>query len=496
MDPKDNTQESAPSRWTSRLKAAFDKNGQANKAEDKSKKFIIVGVSAVGGLVIVLMLLSTPPTGKARVPSTASAATDHQPVQSQTLMPNTNISIIPELNPSGAGEEGVFVQNKRVTPEDIRRLTQDSAETNGMAANTGASPKVVAAAHGMLPKAVTQPSNGAPAALHAVSFTEGGNGSQFNQSLHDLEVKVARLRREQTGSNGNGAAQSTTAPTAEQLQEEQERKEELAANLAQPSMVYVHQPEPEDPQPAVEGPKEACDFLTWSGLQRGTRLAARLETALNTAVNTPVIAVVEYNYQKHGKIVVPAGAKLFGRVSQASRQGFLNLRFDSISLPDLGIVPISATALSLDYAALKGKVHGRNRVKKALVQAGAGVGTVAAQLVGGGFSGPLDRSFLIRNQISNNIATMGDRQLRELVLNERRVVTLPANTQIFVMLLQTANSAKGSTPKRAVARPQTAEEAAFQNTVKETLAELRHFNKYKAQEQRLIEAALADSTSP
>ena len=52
------------------------------------------------------------------------------------------------------------------------------------------------------------------------------------------------------------------------------------------------------------------------GLAPGTRLRARLESAVNTAVRTPVVAVIEYNYEQNGEIVIPAGSKAFGQSAQ------------------------------------------------------------------------------------------------------------------------------------------------------------------------------------
>src|SRR5439155_17678095 len=48
------------------------------------------------------------------------------------------------------------------------------------------------------------------------------------------------------------------------------------------------------------------------GLATGTRLRARLESAVSTAVRTPVLAVIEYNYERAGEILVPVGAKAVG----------------------------------------------------------------------------------------------------------------------------------------------------------------------------------------
>lgn len=70
------------------------------------------------------------------------------------------------------------------------------------------------------------------------------------------------------------------------------------------------------------------------GLPTGTRLRATLEATASTAVKTPIIAVVQYNYQKDGEIIVPAGSKALGHIEQADRSGYLSIRFDSLLMPD------------------------------------------------------------------------------------------------------------------------------------------------------------------
>jgi len=44
-------------------------------------------------------------------------------------------------------------------------------------------------------------------------------------------------------------------------------------------------------------------------LPAGTKLVARLQSVVNSAIRMPVVAAIEYNYEKDGQIVVPAGAK-------------------------------------------------------------------------------------------------------------------------------------------------------------------------------------------
>jgi hypothetical protein len=62
---------------------------------------------------------------------------------------------------------------------------------------------------------------------------------------------------------------------------------------------------------------EESDFVTL--LPPGTRLVARLESAVSTRVKEPVVAVIEYNFERGGEIVVPAGAKAIGQLRQADR---------------------------------------------------------------------------------------------------------------------------------------------------------------------------------
>jgi hypothetical protein len=41
----------------------------------------------------------------------------------------------------------------------------------------------------------------------------------------------------------------------------------------------------------------------------------------------PVVAVVEYNYERNGIVIIPAGTKAVGHVEQADRSGYLSIRF-------------------------------------------------------------------------------------------------------------------------------------------------------------------------
>ncbi len=175
------------------------------------------------------------------------------------------------------------------------------------------------------------------------------------------------------------------------------------------------------------------------GLPPAAKLRARLESAANTAVETPVTAVIEYNYERNGEIVVPAGAKAIGRLQQADRSGYVGIRFDSLVLPDGSTTEIAGTATDLGMRALKGKVEGKNTGKNILVRSVSGIGEVAAMLVGrNGVNQPLSEGDMLRERVGSNIGQASDEQLQRMAMGEHIVVSLPAGTEIYVVLQQAA----------------------------------------------------------
>ena len=173
------------------------------------------------------------------------------------------------------------------------------------------------------------------------------------------------------------------------------------------------------------------------GLATGTRLRARLESAASTAVRTPVLAVIEYNYERDGEIIVPAGAKAVGHIRNGDRSGYVDIQFDSLQMPDGAVVPIEAAATDLDLRPLKGKVEGKNTGKNVLVRSLSGIGQAGAMLVGqGSLNQPLSETDLMRERISNNVGEAGDEEVSRLAITQHIVVTISADTPIYVVLEQ------------------------------------------------------------
>jgi hypothetical protein len=125
-------------------------------------------------------------------------------------------------------------------------------------------------------------------------------------------------------------------------------------------------------------------------LPNGSRLVARLQSAVSTAVKAPVVAAIEYNYERDGEIIIPAGTKAFGDLQQANRNGNVGIHFHTLQLPDGTTEKIDAGSMSLTYGPLKGSVSGGNTVKRILVRSMTGVGTMAAFWSAGrvGLEGP------------------------------------------------------------------------------------------------------------
>ena len=199
-------------------------------------------------------------------------------------------------------------------------------------------------------------------------------------------------------------------------------------------------------QPAILA--QTSDF---NALPAGARLVARLETPVSSAVKAPVVAAIEYNYERDGEIVIPAGTKAFGELEQANQQGVVGLHFTAIQMPDQSMQRIDGRAMSLRYEPLRGSVTGRNTGKRFLVRAMTGIGTIAAATVGvrtgTGLSEPITNNVLLRERVANNVAIGGEQQLAEMAYHQNIIVTVPGNTRFYLVLAKpTGNQAGGSAP--------------------------------------------------
>jgi hypothetical protein len=233
--------------------------------------------------------------------------------------------------------------------------------------------------------------------------------------------------------------QPNASPAASEQSTEVTETRSEREGLDKPSLVFVRNTPATASGAKTQDNSAAIDLGV--GLPPGTRLRARLESAVSTAVATPVVAVVEYNYERHGEIVVPAGAKVFGHLEAADASGYVGVRFESVLMPDGSSVNLDAAATDLQLRPLRGKVEGRHRGKNILVRSTAGIGEIAATLVGrGSVNQPLSEGDLLRERVSNNIAQASDEEVNKLAVTEHLVVSVAANTEIYVVLRKPAKT--------------------------------------------------------
>ena len=281
----------------------------------------------------------------------------------------------------------------------------------------------------------------------------GGTSPRYNGASRVPSTKVVDIEKPSPGKARNSggstlkdvdfsdptAAQAASIPNPPRLP-----SGESDSDLKKPSIVFVRAGQ--GATPALQSPRSEDDSLT-EFLPAGTRLVARLEAPVSSAVPAPVIAVVEYNYEHNGEIVLPAGARVFGKLSHVTPSGIVGFQFDRVETPDGMVEKIDATAMDLKFGPLKGNVSGRNRGRNFLVRSVTGIGTVAAYIVGGqgttGINGPISENSLLRERLADNIGMAGQDEINTLAANQTIVVTVPGNTRFYIVV------EKGSSDQQA-----------------------------------------------
>jgi hypothetical protein len=238
--------------------------------------------------------------------------------------------------------------------------------------------------------------------------------------------------------------------------------------------------------PAASNTQPAYLELQSSALPPGTRLVARLETPVSTAVKAPVVAAIEYNYDRDGEIAIPAGSKAFGELDQANDRGYVGIHFQSLQLPDGSTLTIDGRSMALNYKPLEGKVTGRNTGKKFLVRSLTGVGTILAATVGlqGGLGAndTISNNVLLRERLADNVALAGEQQLNELAYHQNIVVTVPGNTRFYIVLAKSGDRNSGpSTPGSTVPTANANARAYASGSALPSVQELRELMQLKTE---------------
>jgi type IV secretory pathway VirB10-like protein len=210
-------------------------------------------------------------------------------------------------------------------------------------------------------------------------------------------------------------------------------------SLKEPSIVFVRSLA-QDQAGSAPRVNSEIDGTARLELTPGTRIQAKLETQISSAVQAPVVAVVEYTYAIGDRIVVPAGARVYGQLQQADRSGLVSVKFDEIELLDGAREKIDAIATGLDLGPIKGNVYGKNTGKNFLVRAASGIGSVLAEVAGNNSSAAFSEDDMLRERLAENIGTAGDSEVMSLNANSRVVVSVPADTKIYVVFTKREQS--------------------------------------------------------
>ena len=409
-------------------KARRNQQGAPSRRElsrDKSKSFLLLAGVTIALLLIFLGVFSSPKTRTPLPGETARGAPSlgrkTTPGQEQN---DAAKAVTPMLNADV--REGDIGSGSQVTPQDVGGTSPRYNQFRQAAGNgTGT---------------LEKPSAGRPASSEAYALK--------NVDFSDPAV-----------------AQPASIPNPPRLP-----AGESDAELKKPSIVFVRAAQ--NTTPSFQRSPLEDDTLA-AILPAGTRLVARLEAPVSSAVPAPVIAVVEYNYERNGEIVLPAGSRVFGKLSHMSPSGFAGLQFNRVETPEGSVEKIDATSMDLKFGPIKGSVSGRNRGKNFLVRSVTGIGTVAAYAVGGqgttGFNGPISENSLLRERLADNIGMAGQDEINTLSANQNIVVTVPGNTRFYVVVEKGTSEEAG----RPVPRPTGAGNGNLSAGKAPTLEELR-----------------------
>ena len=88
-------------------------------------------------------------------------------------------------------------------------------------------------------------------------------------------------------------------------------------------------------------------------------------------------------------------------------------------------------------------MYGKNTGKNFLIRAASGIGSLAAKLVGNNSNAAFSEGDLLRERVSENIGNAGDSELMSLNLTSRVVVSVPADTKIYIVFTKHDESQVG-----------------------------------------------------
>ncbi len=443
---------------------------------------LILGLLAAAVMVVTLLGIFSTPIGKRTRHVEPRTPNLGRPPSANPLMPESEgpaRSVTPLLGADLSSQpdptRGLITESDLA--KDGSRTSRDGSSVAGSGSvSTPSSSRPVSQ---LIPKAVAPSSTSSRPSIGQIEFSD--IPGDRTETLAEVESRIARLEAQASG------------------QKVQVASRQISESLAKPSLIYVHSAVSEKPGERLSYPGLVPPELRRSfELPAGMRLIARLQSAITSAVVSPVVATVEYNYNKDGEILVPAGTKVLGKLEQANRSGHVAVKFDVLEWPDGTTHRIDGSAQALDYGPIKGNVAGKKNIARFATRALTGVGVVASQVVGlrGGFNGPISNSTLVRDRLANNVAQAGDQQMQQLAISSNIVVTVPAGTRFYVVLQKPSQLEDRDMMGHPTANSPPWTKVAPQGSVSFNRAELEELRELKQEFRRLMLLSGGQTAAP
>ena len=401
---------------------------QLSKDRTRSLTLLIGGI--VGAILLFIGIFSTPPMPVARETRGHAGPNLGKPASGERNTTVAPRSVTPLLNADVRSDDS---NGTEVSPADIQSTSQKSVQADDV--NIPRMPGFKREGQ----RAVAESPRVAASPVRSSTLDPDPlAGLRVSENTGAPTYRYGGPPTMRVGSSGFGAAESL--PSDQRLPQDQRKS----------SIVFVRAAE--STAAAIPVHATAIDTAGTALLPPGTRLIARLEAAVTSALKIPVVASIEYNYERDGEIVLPAGTKVIGELQQASNEGYVSIRFHTLQTPGRD-ESIEALAVDFNQQPLKGSVSGKNTGKKILSRTLTGVGTIATYVVGAGGVG-LNRSItgqtLLRDRVASNIALAGEQELMNAAYTQNIIVTLPANTRLYVILQKPAVQGPKSVAAQAV----------------------------------------------
>ena len=286
--------------------------------KDKSKSLFVLVAAGIAVILFLLMYLSSPQKPNQGLAPARRGNPDLGQRTTPGQAPKQAGSVTPLLTADTRDQQPE--RNGQVTPEDINHMSHANSQSvvrkPNITANTLVPPD---------------------AATGKTSTAKNVDGQQY--ALGHIDFSDLELQQRYSKAGHGPYLSAVTVPPPSLASSNSE------GNLKKPSLVFVSSENTTTPNAAAslarrDSGAAKTDAPGTEGvpldsiLPAGTRLVARLESPASTAVAAPGVAAIEYNYERDGEIVVPAGSKALGKLEQANSTGYVSLRFDRIEFPD------------------------------------------------------------------------------------------------------------------------------------------------------------------